>query len=219
MFCSCWCMSPTVYKVIQSRMTTAHSGVWKNVFFPSLDKNEPQRLIQAGNHLFTWDVMWRHAHSHRWLVQLGEVQWVTVCTERGMWGRDVRVSLGCSQFPVELGWIGWWGISCVLVVEVKWGVSRGMSYKMEHGVTFCHLWCSTSGPSVSACIMRIGKGPGWFFPHVVDGRKRLFQEQVAFILFLYLTLKSLNLFNTGPHSSTLCTLEKQEESRSSSCNC
>lgn len=105
-------MSPTVYKVIQSRMTTAHSGVWKNVFFPSLDKNEPQRLIQAGNHLFTWDVMWRHAHSHRWLVQLGEVQWVTVCTERGMWGRDVRVSLGCSQFPVELPcccvkWVNW----------------------------------------------------------------------------------------------------------------
>lgn len=61
------------------------------------------------------------------------------------------------------------------------------------------LWCSTSGPSVSACVMQIGKGPGWFFPCVVDGRKRLFQEQVAFILFLYLTLKSLNLFNTGPH--------------------
>lgn len=218
MFCSCWCMSPTVYKVIQSRMTTAHSGVWKNVFFPSLDKNEPQRLIQAGNHLFTWDVMWRHAHSHRWLVQPGEVQWVTVCTERQV-GVRCQGSFGLFSVPSRT-WVNWVvGYLLCLGGGGEVGCVMGMSYKMEHGVTFCHSWCSTSGPSVSACIMRVGKGPGWFFPCVVDGRKRLFQEQVAFILFLYLTLKSLNLFNTRPHSSTLCTLEKQEESRSSSCNC
>lgn len=137
MFCSCWCMSPTVYKVIQSRMTTAHSGVWKNVFFPSLDKNEPQRLIQAGNHLFTWDVMWRHAHSHRWLVQLGEVQWVTVCTERGMWGREgffglFSVPSRTSLLLCEMGELGggvslvswWWRWSgvCHGGCHTKWSM-------------------------------------------------------------------------------------------------
>lgn len=138
MFCSCWCMSPTVYKVIQSRMTTAHSGVWKNVFFPSLDKNEPQRLIQAGNHLFTWDVMWRHAHSHRWLVQLGEVQWVSVCTERQV-GVRCQGSFGLFSVPGRT-WVNWVvGYLLCLGGGGEVGCVMGMSYKMEHGVTFCNF--------------------------------------------------------------------------------
>lgn len=171
-------MSPTVYKVIQSRMTTAHSGVWKNVFFPSLDKNEPQRLIQAGNHLFTWDVMWRHAHSHRWLVQLGEVQWVSVCTERGMWGWDVRVPLGCSQFPVELGWIGWWGISCVLVVEVKWGVSWGCHTKWSMEWRFVICGALLLAPVCLPVLCGLAKGLAGFSLVLLMAEKDYFRNKL-----------------------------------------
>lgn len=130
---------------------------------------------------------------------------MSCCVHRKSRGeRGARVSLGCSQSPVELPcccvkWVdGVVGYLLCLGGGGEVGCVMGMSYQMEHGVMFCDLWCSASGSTVSVPTEQIGKRSGCFFPCGVDGRKRLFQEQVALILFLFLALKSLNLFITGP---------------------